>query len=340
MARGIIGPAVAVVAFGTVQKEFTKVALEEYEADIVSKNGEVKRVDSIFFNSDGQRRTFEVLELLDDDDRKVVLVKSYKGESPTIRRWRDSSDPLGGKKLDPENEVVVVQLDCPQGEHPFIKFVISNCSAKLEAVDEVSTTCVDGGLNRTGNSMHELQLPADCSALKAIIPNPHEAFVAATSRSYVIYNPPTQEQHASTLKTIDGHVRRGTTALIHHQKNSNSPNNQNLWFFKNQAVVTDAKAVIFACDVLRGTIKEEYGVCSAGATVEGAGNLTSLTPMQKMKAALLSDPKNKEAIAYLKPRVGAVHVEKLQACGRALKENENEILALAPAASASKKRRV
>ena len=108
--------------------------------------------------------------------------------------------------------------------------------------------------------------------------------------------------------------------------------------------MTNEKAVIFACDVVRGTIKDEYGVCSAGATVEGAGNTTPLTFMQKMKATLLSDPENKEAIAYLTPRVGAKHVADLKAFGKELAQRKNEILALAakaaaPSGSDSKRRR-
>ena len=98
--------------------------------------------------------------------------------------------------------------------------------------------------------------------------------------------------------------------------------------------MTNEKAVIFACDVVRGTIKDEYGVCSAGATVEGAGNTTPLTFMQKMKATLLSDPENKEAIAYLTPRVGKAHVDVLKAFGLELAKKKDEIIQLAAAASA------
>ena len=119
-------------------------------------------------------------------------------------------------------------------------------------------------------------------------------------------------------------------------KNLNSKNNVGDYYFLKNAAATDEKAVAFACDVVRGTIKAEYGVCQQGATVEGAGNVFPLTPMQEMKAKLLSDPSSEEAIAYLTPRVGADHVEKLKACGRLLKKNKDVVLALAPAASGSR----
>ena len=348
MARGFIGAAYTVVLSGIRRERLNLEGLKAFEAGVKSRKGDVVRVGSFetFENCSSRTVELEVLEVLDDDDDPVVFVKLYYGESDTVVRYRESCAPIGGKKLIvPGESVLFVTLENNGQDHPFIEHVIECCSAKLDALPASEVICADAGLNNTGRAIHYFSRPVHCPALLAIVPHPRGAFAVTCGRNVVIYNPPTLAQHTSTLELIDRHARRGSKDVLHHQRNLNSKNNtgaQADFSFHQQAEMTNDKAVIFTCDLVRGTIQDEYGICSAGATVEGKGNVLPLTFMQKMKATLLSDPKNKEAIAYLKPRVGAVHVEKLQACGRELKKKENEILALEPAASgssATKKRR-
>ena len=344
MARGTVGPAPAVVAFGTRREKWDLEELKAFEAGIKSQKGRVKRVLSFAIAESwpARKNEYEVLVFLDDENNKVALVKICPKEAPTVDRYCESWAPIGGKKLiDDGEKVPFVTIENVGKEHAFIEHVIECCSAKLDALPAFPAVCVEGGLNNTSRAFHYLSKPVNCPALEAILRAPQEVFIAASGRNLVIYEPPTLAQHTSTLKLIADHERDGTLALVHHQKNEeNSKVNSKTWPFSRQAEMTDDKAVCFARDVLSGTLEEEYGVCQNGVSVAGSGKKIPLTPMQKMKAMLLSDPKNKEAIAYLKPRVGSVHVEKLQDFGRALKENEKEILALVPAASASKKRRV
>jgi hypothetical protein len=346
MAPGFVGPAPGVVAFGIVRETWTLEGLETFEAGVRSRKGRVARVLSFDYAeaNPGTVVNYEVLVVSDDKNKEVAFVKIWYGEPDTVVRYRDSKAPLGGLKLIGRKELVsFVTLENQGKEHPFIEHVIACCPTKLDALSAFPAICVESGLNNTSRAVHYLSKPVACPALEAILRAPQEAFVAASGRNLVIYHPPTLAQHTSTLALLDAHAENGTLAHVHHQKNQNSQTNSDPGAFSRQAKMTDEKAVLFACDVVRGTIKNEYGVCQNGVTAEGKGAaLTSLTPMQKMKAALLSAPDNKEAIAYLTPRVGAAHVDVLQKFGRELAQSENEILALAPAASpsASKKLRV
>jgi hypothetical protein len=341
MALGIIGPAPAVLAFGIVRETWDLAQLKAFEASVESQGGEVKRVQSFdtFERSPGTVLDVEVLEVRDDDDKKVVFVKKKRRESSTIHNYRDSKGPLGGLKLIGRKDLVsFVTIEYGGEEHPFIKPVIRCCSRKLAALSACPAICVDAGLNNTSRSLHYLSKPVNCPALEAILRAPQEVFVAASGRNLIIYPPTTEAQHEATLELIATHVQNDTVALVHHQKNENAPVNSRSDSFADCAKKTSDRAFEFVRDVLNKTLDvgNVYGPCQFASP-------TPLTEMQRMKALLISEPRGAaEAVAYLTPRVGKAHVDVLKAFGLELKEKENEILALAQAASssASKKRRV
>ena len=344
-ARGAIGGACAVVAMGTVKMQMNASDFERFKEDIKGARGEVIEVQSTYFQSPGQRWTFEVLKVSDDSNTKVTFVKRHVDLSRCRAAWLDSKDPFGGMQLlAPEEPFCYVTIDSPGGvEHPFIEPLIARCSTKLGAVGSFLAVNLDSGLNNTGTSFSYVPQPSACPALLAIIDNPHEAFVTACGRSRVIFEPPTELQHASTLKLLAGLKREDTVALVHQKKNGNSKLNSETGALSQHAEATNEKAVVLACDVVSKTIKDEYGICQSGATAEGTGNVFPLTPMQRATATLISDPDGapgRDAIAYLKPRVGAAHVDVLQKFGRELAADKDKILALAaPSATARSKRR-
>ena len=328
---GTVGSAIAVVLMGVVRKKWTLAELKNFEAETEKEGGKVFIEGGTNFTSPNHHLTFEVLRVLDDDNKKKVFVKvMHHGESSTIVEYRNSGDPLGGKKLiGSDEEVSFMTIDnAAAGEHAFIKLVIKHCSSKLADVDPVKIICLDSGLNRSGTSVFLAQRPTDCAALERIISNVGDAFFVASSRNLVTFDPPTEGQHTATLKLIAGHAKNGTTAFVHHQRDQDVKAGSYEYIFEDCAKKTSDRAFDFIKDVVDGTVGQNvYGVCQFASPVP-------LTPMQKMKATLLSDPDDKEAIAYLMPRVGADHVEKLKACGRAVKDNKSVLLALAAAASA------
>ena len=191
MARGFVGPAPGVVALGIELKKWDLAQLQAFEASVESRKGRVERVQS-FHHAErfpGNNVDYEVLQISDDDNREVVFVKifpgrSSHGESSTVLNYLASKAPLGGLKLIGRNESVsFVTVESKGDPHAFVEPLIECCSTKLDALPVFSITCVDGGLNNMGFSLHHLEPPTDCPALLAIIGDPHEAILSASGRS-------------------------------------------------------------------------------------------------------------------------------------------------------------
>ena len=330
--EGALGPAYIVLALGVQFMTMNPTELAAFKERI---EGENKLWLLVGKNLDYCSK-FQVIEFVSDEGKRVVCVKKWSvGEGSTVAEWRKSPF-LGGSQLDPGGTVPVVLIDNPNGrngDHAFVEVLIKNCSRKLAAVGACRIVCVRCGLNDDSHAIHLVSASDPSRALLDIItPVRTEAFVSTMSRSRALYAPPTRAQHSSTVKMLRKLSEIGSEALVHQKKNKNSLTNSQTQSVSRHAAATDDKAVAFVIDVLKHTIGERYGVCQSG-------NDVPITPMQRATATLISDPdgvQGRDAMAYLTPRVGAAHVDVLKGFGRELAQNENEILALAPAASGSR----
>ena len=109
--EGRTGALYAVIALGTQFMAMNQQELAAFKAEV---EGEKKLWFEVGTLKGSNK--FQVLELVTDEGKTVVCVKTTKGEGSSAAAWRDSS--FLGRKADPDGTLPVVYID-NVGEHAF-----------------------------------------------------------------------------------------------------------------------------------------------------------------------------------------------------------------------------
>jgi hypothetical protein len=322
---------------GSVYRALSAIVVEKLSpSEILELEANVTMNGGIFLFVGGNARTrvYQRLEFLDDNDRLHLLVcaatGTQRGESIVLNRWRQSSAPAGGQRVDPNGNLGVVSVDNSTGEHRFVPHLLKHCSKKLCSCDAAEAAILVSGLNDSGIVLAYLPEPDQLDPIRRIVPGVKESILVSTTRSILQVAVPTKEQHGVIRGLLGDGNSRNPEVRIHHQlKNGVATNYSELT--RNSARTAEQATDCLRDGLLHKLKPEGYGVCTSGASVR------RFTPIQKRIAAVIFQSTDAQAsVDYLRHRLGTAKIDELQKLARTLQDDKIKILKrLGPSSSAS-----